>query len=221
MEKISAVAVFDFDETIVLENSLGLLFSYVVGSRAYVFKALPAIVAYIKKPGSFYDLRKLIKRRLYHACLLNQPANNLIHAGSFAAKKLTLNPRVVELLKRHAESKDFLLIATASPWQYVQSILESLDIPFNKVIGTELASSSDDGHKEGDIEEGDRVLTGSLVGEECSRDHKWQRIEACFKELNIGDCPVVAYGNRPDDVQMLEQVNTGYVVSGRNITLFK
>lgn len=216
MYKKWVIAVFDFDETIVIENSLGQLFRYVTGSQWYVVKALPAIIRYVIKPGNFYYLRKLVKFHLYHSCLSGRSVDSLNQAGVFALKHLTFNPVVVDHLKQHVAEGDIVIIATASPWLYVQSILKTQGVPFDSIIGTELEI-----HDEPSRNNQSSRLSGYLLGEECSRNNKWLKIEAHILELGLPNYELVAYGNRPDDVDLLQQADTGYVVSGRKITLFK
>lgn len=214
-EKVN-VAVFDFDETIVLENSLGHLFRHATGNPFYVFKAWPAIYRFVMKPGSYYHLRKCIKRRMYHACLSNVDVEKLTTAGVFAAKRMTVNPEVVSRVIIHIQKGDYVLIATASPYQYVQSILEDLKIPFNKVIGTKLCEQPKLGSASNL-----KTLTGSMSGEECSRKEKWTRIESCLSAEGINASKITAYGNDPDDIYMLQQADTGYVVADRVITAYQ
>ncbi|ARU54692.1 MAG: haloacid dehalogenase-like hydrolase [Pseudomonadales bacterium] len=218
MDRTTAIAVFDFDETIVFENSLGLLFQHATGSRTYFLHAIPAILSFLftsqaYQSGAYYQLRKAIKQRLYRHCLQGRSMATLESAGKFAATKLTLNPGVVEHLKQHRQQGDYILIATASPWQYVEAILSAQNIPFDKVIGTELsiASSASD----------NAALRGQINGEECSRDHKWQRIQETLIGAGFKPESLTAFGNDPDDIPMLRQATLGYIVSGTDITAYQ
>ena len=106
-----------------------------------------------------------------------------------------VNNNVMDALKTANERGETVVIATASPRIYVTGILDELKVNRFKVIGTEI-----------DLE------TGCIFGEECSREVKWHTVTKELYNLEIGT--ITGYGNAPDDLFMLKQVDQGFLVKG-------
>ena len=190
----TTVVVFDFDETLVLENSLGYLFQAVAGKN-YWAAAIPAITQSIFCLKFGYKLRLRVKQALYKKYLKGVSENSIYQAGTIAATRLTVNNNVMDALKTANERGETVVIATASPRIYVTGILDELKVNRFKVIGTEI-----------DLE------TGCILGEECSREVKWHTVTKELYNLEIGT--ITGYGNAPDDLFMLKQVDQGFLVKG-------
>ena len=123
-------------------------------------------------------------------------------AGTSAAGRLTINIKVMDQLKLANELGETIIIATASPRVYVSAILDELGVPRSKVIGTEVD-----------------LGTGHISGGECSREAKWDAVREELKTLQVST--IKAYGNAPDDLFMLKQVDQGFLVKGSLIRLSK
>ncbi|MFT6386918.1 MAG: HAD superfamily phosphoserine phosphatase-like hydrolase [Cellvibrionaceae bacterium] len=195
------VAVFDFDETLVLENSLGYLFQSVAG-KCYWTSAIPAITKSIFACDYGYKLRLNVKKKLYETYLKGVSEDSVYQAGIAASSKLTVNANAMNELELASERGEIVIIATASPRIYVTAILDELNVNRFKVIGTEVDFES-----------------GHILGKECSREEKWNAVTKELQSLNVDK--ITAYGNAPDDLFMLEQVDQGFIVKGQSVTPYK
>jgi HAD superfamily phosphoserine phosphatase-like hydrolase len=195
------VVVFDFDETLVLENSLSYLFQG-VASKNYWVAAIPAILQSIFLFEFGYKLRLRVKKRLYVTHLKGVFEASVYQAGTAAADKLTVNSHVMDELEIADERGDVILIATASPRIYVTAILDELKVNRFKIIGTEIDFES-----------------GHILGKECSCEEKWNAVTKELGCFNIDK--ITAYGNAPDDLFMLKQVDQGFVVKGELVKHYK
>ena len=199
--KPNIVTVFDFDETLVLENSLGYLFEE-LANKAYWTAAIPTVIKAFLCLNFGYKLRLSVKKSLYKRHLKGCSGSVIYQAGTLAAGRLTINIKVMDQLKLANELGETIIIATASPRVYVSAILDKLGVPRSKVIGTEI-----------DLE------TGQISGGECSREAKWDAVSKELKTLEVST--IKAYGNAPDDLFMLKQVDQGFVVKGSLISFYK
>jgi phosphatidylglycerophosphatase C len=197
----TTVAVFDFDETLVLENSLGYLFQE-VASKTYWTAAIPAITKSVLRWKFGYKLRLSVKQALYKKHLKGVSENSVYQAGTATAVRLTVNSNAMDELKSANERGETVVIATASPRIYVTAILDELNVHRFKVIGTEV-----------DFE------AGHILGEECSREAKWRAITKELQGLEVGN--ITGYGNAPDDLFMLNQVDQGFLVKGPSVSQYK
>ena len=194
------IIIFDFDETLVLENSLRFMFQG-VASKSYWLAALPAVVRSFISGQFGFRLRRNIKQALYEKHLAGLSPESVHKAGVDAASKLTINTVVMNELTAAQARGDMVMVATASPRLFVSGILDQLNICIEKVIGTEI-----------DFE------TGAIIGDECSREAKWT---AAFREIDSMACKrSLAYGNAPDDIFMLEQVDEGFLVKGQQVSKY-
>ncbi len=191
------IAIFDFDETLVLENSLGLMFRN-IASRNYWLAAVPIIFRSIISGQFGYRLRLNVKRALYKRYLSGLSQDEVYQAGLESAALLTVNTAAMEKLETANRRGDVVVIATASPRIYVSAILDKLNVRRLMVVGTEVDFDS-----------------GRIIGAECSREAKWDAVSREISSMNVDK--LLAYGNAPDDVFMLKQVDEGFLVKGPKI----
>ncbi|WP_428036459.1 HAD family hydrolase [Amphritea sp.] len=194
------VVIFDFDETLVLENSLGFMFQG-VASKSYWLAALPAVVRSFLSGQFGFRLRRNIKQALYEKHLAGVSSETIRKAGVEAASRLTVNTVTLSRLTAAQARGDTVIVATASPRLFVSAVLDQLNICTEKVIGTEID-----------------FATGAIIGDECSRQAKWT---AVFREIGgMKFKRSLAYGNAPDDIFMLEQVDEGFLVKGQKVSRY-
>ena len=191
------VVIFDFDETMVLENSLSFLFKQLSRPSYWVY-AVPAVAQSLIKFNFGYKLRRAVKKSLYLKFLTGVTENKVRMAGCEVAMMLTKNEPIMNRLLESVKNGDAVIVATASPQIYVDAILSSMGIRVDMVIGTKI-----------DLDK------GIIIGEECSRDAKWVAVREALKNFNC--ISTTGFGNSPDDEYMLEQVDRGFIVSGKNI----
>ena len=197
MLKPTTISIFDFDETLVLENSLGYMFQE-VATKSYWTAAIPAIAKSILLLRFGYKLRLSVKQALYKKHLKGVSEGRIYQAGIAAAARLTVNSNAMGKLNLANERGETVIIATASPRVYVTAILDELKVHRFTVIGTEV-----------DFE------AGRILGEECSREAKWHAVTKVLIDLEVGN--IKGYGNAPDDLFMLQQVDQGFLVKGPSV----
>lgn len=195
------VVIFDFDETIVLENSLAFLFKQLSGP-GYWLKAMPVVIKSLLTFTFGYKLHRAVKQCLYLKIMTDVTVKDIQVAGNIASMVLTSNKPVIERLIEAKKRGDFVIIATASPQIYIASIVDAMGLKVDLVIGTHID-----------------LTHGIIIGEECSRVAKWIAVKKRLKNLSL--ITTTAYGNRPDDVHMLEQVDRGFIVSAGSIVQHK
>jgi HAD superfamily phosphoserine phosphatase-like hydrolase len=192
------VVIFDFDETMVLENSLGYLFKS-IGGRFYWLTAIPAVLASIASLKFGYKLRRAVKDKLYAKHLTEMSIESVTKIGRNVAGQLSQNMSVIHKLYEAKQAGHYIVVATASPQLYVAAIVREMGLPVDVIIGTSI-------HFE----------LGCINGDECSRESKWKAVS---RLLSCDDNVITtAYGNNPDDNYMLSCVDHGFVVKGSAIT---
>ncbi len=190
------VALFDFDETLIKENSLGALFKAASGINHLWFHALPVL---LKACFSRKTIRQAIKEHLYEKCLSGVEKNALYQHGFACAESFTPNKDVVNKLFEYHRRQLKIWIITASPELFVHGILDRLSWPYDHIIGTQL--SSDDG-----------LLTG-VFEVECAYHEKIKQIEKVLDVCSDKLFFEYAYGNLPADRAMLNFAVKSFVVS--------
>lgn len=192
---MQAIGFFDFDCTLVHENSLRLFFRELAG-RASSSRRCLSLAAVKAMAGE--GMRAGIKRHLYRELLRGRTAEEVLEAAQRTAARLTPNRAVVEAFEALVASGGDAVIATASPRIVVTRCLEVLGIVPHLVLGTEL----------GEI--GGR-LTGELLGGECLGPVKAVKVRGYLAERGpFGS--TTGFGNLPDDLAMLELVQQRFVV---------
>lgn len=193
------IAVFDFDETLVKENSLSFLFKFFLGRRPLFTYLLPI---FIKQKISRKTIKNSIKQHFYMLSL-NKKSNELVfQAGLDTAEKLTPIKSVVDrMMSLHAQGVEIWII-TASPQYFIEGIVNKLQWPVERVIGTLL-------------KEDDNVLNG-FIGTECQIEEKVVRFNSLIAGEKLTCTVVEGYGNLPVDIPMLDLAEKKfYVKNGR------
>lgn len=197
------IAIFDFDETLVEENSLSLLFKYFLGNKPLFIYLLPIIIDFRTYIGS---IKMVIKYRLYNRALSKKNQVEVFQAGRHAADKLTpIQPVVNRMMSLHEQGVEVWII-TASPQKFIEGVVAKLDWPIKRVIGTLL-------------KEENNVLTG-LIEKECQMDEKVHRFNKLMQDKKV-QCKVVeAYGNLPVDIPMLGLAENKFCVIDGKLSPF-
>jgi phosphoserine phosphatase len=105
-------------------------------------------------------------------------------------------------LQQYLAQDTSVIIATASPDNFVSGIVETLNLPDIFIIGTRICRH-----------------TGNIIGEECSRENKWIRVSNHAEKT--GAKKIIAYGNEPDDLVLLKKADEGYIVNQQSIKPIK
>lgn len=189
------LALFDFDETLIEENSLGLLFKQVTGKKFLFPDVLPLILDF---KTYLNGIKNSIKKTLYKKNLKGVTESQLYQAGFNSAVGLTPKINVLKQLNILASKRIHIWIITATPTEFVKGYVQAMEWPVDDVIGTDL-------HKK------DGIYTGTFTSE-CMGNEKVKRIEAAFKSFSHNPRIVEAYGNYPVDLPMLDLSETKYLV---------
>lgn len=197
------IAIFDFDETLVEENSLSLLFRHFLGNKPLFIYLFPIILNFRIYIGS---IKSVIKCRLYKIALTKRSKMEVFQSGRSAADKLTpIQPVVDRMMSLHAQGIEVWII-TASPQEFIEGVVAQLEWPIKRVIGTLL-------------KEENNVLTG-LISEECQTDEKVIRFNKLMKDEKIQCRVKEAYGNLPVDIPMLGLAEKKFCVTDGKLSPF-
>jgi phosphatidylglycerophosphatase C len=192
---MNKLAIFDFDETLVKENSLSLLFKYFLGNKPLFLYLWPILTNYRIYIGS---IRQIIKNRLYKISLNKKSKEQVFQAGGDAAKKLTLiQPVIDRMMLLHSQGVEVWII-TASPQLFIEGIVAELKWPVKRVIGTLLVEENN--------------LLNGLIGNECQMEEKVIRFNELTEKEKIQYSVEEAYGNLPVDIPMLELAEKKFYV---------
>jgi HAD superfamily phosphoserine phosphatase-like hydrolase len=198
------LALFDFDETLIHQNSLGYLFKRVTGKRFIFHRALSLA---FKIDTYRHGIKKSIKRQLYKKCLAGVSEKEMYEAGRLSAGELNQLDYVVSRLYALHKQKYIIWIVTATPSLYVKGIIEQWGWPVDRIIGTELYQKNN-------------IYTGDF-GVECMQEEKVKRIYSVIDNEKLELTIELAFGNLPVDIPMMALANKSYSVDGKKIMIFK
>ena len=144
----------------------------------------------------------LLKQQLLTTVIGGLPVASVDEWARQFAKRIIASrcrPQMLDLIKRHQQNADRLVVLTASPSIYVRSIAEGLDI--SEIIATEIEVR--DGH-----------YTGRLLSMNCAGIEKLRRIQE-YLRLERNEACIVAYGDRKSDIPVLEWADEGWLIRDR------
>ncbi len=189
------VAFFDFDQTLVQQDTLPLFLRTVSGEDGFKSALKAGIVAAMMNPFAWRNAgRAAIFRSVLHLVPLAEAqdiARSLAH-------QLRWKEPLREALQRHADAGDTVVVATGSLSLYMPIFLQHGACPIDHLLATEME------HHNG-------VLSGALATPSCTRAGKVRRIKEFMKEHGPFD-RIIAYGNLPDDRGMLRMAHQGFVI---------
>lgn len=194
-EKKNTIAFFDFDGTLVENDSLWPFLLTAAGRSTCYAACAKALWARIFCPAD-KDKRSIFKDVLLQHTLAGKSLDEL----SIAAQKIESWPKWIEAscnaIKDHHAQGHFIVIASGSLDIYLKNLLKH--IPYNAVICTEM-----------EIKNG--VLTGKMSSGNCVRESKAKRV-ATYLEQHGPYEDSIAYGNAPHDLPMMELTNKRVIV---------
>ncbi|WP_392340970.1 HAD-IB family hydrolase [Moritella marina] len=189
------IALFDFDETLVEENSLGFLFKHFLGKTPLPLQLLPLLL----KPSTYKQpVKTSIKTHFYKQSLNGKTSAEVFAAGESLFQKVTPIDEVVNMMTALHDSGMQVWIVTASPEQYIAGIVKQLGWPVERVIGTTILEKN--GCFTGDIDS------------ECQEQEKVRRLDAIFNDSSITFQVEQAFGNLPVDIPMLKMAKKRFYV---------
>ena len=198
---IKKIALFDFDETLIKENSLSYLFKYLLGRKPLFLYLFTLFWDFRIYRG---QLKSLIKNRLYKKSLQGRDVEEVYQAGLVSAVKLSqINEVVQQMYDLHEKGVEVWII-TASPQPFIEGIVAQLKWPVVRVIGTLLVA-----------EQG--KLTGE-IGAECQLQEKVRRFNITIEKDALDYCVEASYGNLPVDIPMLNLAQHKFFVENGKLS---
>lgn len=183
-----AVALFDFDGTLVTGDSLPTFIACCVGWPRTVATALFAVLVTLRAA----DRRTAFKALWLRLTLRGFPLARLPAAQEKLAQKLRWLKQQQDRLLWHKQRGDVIVIASGGLDLYLAAFLR--DVAPDYILCTEMEQGA--GEMAG-------ALTGAMQGGNCVRDEKKRRVAALLQTLEPHGA-VWAYGNLPHDLPMME-----------------
>lgn len=178
-----AVAIFDFDGTLVQDDSLPVFVSCCVGWPRTVLAALVAFACSF----SATDRRTAFKALWLKLTLRGFAVERLPVVLERLEQKLGWIEQSLARLKWHKERGDIIVIASGGLDVYLPYILRAY-APDHFLCTA--------------LERVEGRLTGTMVGGNCVREEKARRVQELLKNLGVHG-EVWSYGNLPHDLPML------------------
>ncbi|MBB6253502.1 HAD-IB family phosphatase [Nitrospirillum iridis] len=212
---LPGLAVFDFDGTLVLGDSLLPFLARVVGRETLrrhlagsmagaASRRLPrprglanALVKAGDAADADDDFKTAFKRRLLRRCLAGVPLDQAREAAAAMAAWVRWHKPLRDTLLRHADQGHRVLVATGALTLYMPTLLA--DLPVHDLLGTEMA-----------VDEDGR-LTGEMVAGNCVRAEKARRLALWMQETGPYGRRW-GYGNQPSDLPFLALMDEATVV---------
>ncbi|MEO5366937.1 MAG: HAD-IB family phosphatase [Magnetococcus sp. WYHC-3] len=187
------VAVFDFDSTLIQQESMAMFLRAIAGQTYFTGCGVAGFKALGVAPGN--------RRDRFRAELLNWAlaGKSLLQAEQAAERiftKLDWIAPILDALRQHQAQGHLILVATGSLSIYMPTLLALKDLRVNGLLTTEM------------VVEGD-VITGQMATRSCTGPEKARRVKEWLGEENT---PIWGYGNLPYDEAMLKLTDYPTVV---------
>jgi phosphatidylglycerophosphatase C len=202
-EPARTVAIFDFDGTLIKGDSLLAFFVAAAGrartTLAFLVAGVQLVNHYVRNRNDpvLSDLKTFVKAQTLQRILSGRRLDELRPAIGKLQRWRKVNEAMREVLQYHAKQGHHIVIATGAPDIYLSSLLT--DLPHDKILCTEM-----------EIDKNGR-LTGHMLGGNCTRIEKAKRVAAYLMEQDRFE-DSWGYGNRPDDLPMLQLVKHPVIV---------
>jgi phosphatidylglycerophosphatase C len=185
---VKTVAVFDFDGTLTVRDTLGPFLREIAGTGAFT-RALAVDAPRLALAGMGAASRDDAKERLLRRLVGGRRHADLAAHGSEYGERVAtsgLRPDIVARLRGHAEEGHEIAIVSASLDLYIDRAAELLGV--ETVLCSRLEV------------DGDGRVTGALAGGNCRGPAKIRRIREHF---GAGGYELWAYGDSAGDAEML------------------
>ena len=189
-------AIFDFDGTLIRQESLALFLAAIAGKRRYLSSVAMASL-YASRAGSTLRMQ-VFREHLFRRTLAGKTQEEAADAAACVFERLDWIDETRRALLRHKEEGRRILVATGSLSVYVPALLEKGGIPFDSMLSTEIIVK-------------DGIITGEMATLSCTWDEKARRVKEWLSENDIKG-PLWGYGNMPPDGAMLKLVDHPTVV---------
>ncbi|MBN2299008.1 MAG: HAD-IB family hydrolase [Deltaproteobacteria bacterium] len=205
MKRKSVGAFFDFDKTLLMEESPKLGIRYMwdrkMISFAYVIKIIFA---------NFFYERNIISDETMAHLLLTFYRNRSLETFQAGADdyyhniiKPHLAPNILKRVHKHREDDHVLILISAGIRYLLEPVVK--DLGFDFLLCTDLETGADG------------LLTGRAKGPVCSGINKKQYAFRLANDLDLDLLRSFAYGNHHSDIPMLEMVGNPHAVEPNDI----
>jgi phosphatidylglycerophosphatase C len=195
------LAVFDFDETLIEDDSLllfirydrGVLYSYF----SLVISSLTGCFKYFLGLGRGVDLKGSIKGDWLSMVFKGRIQDSFQGTIDKLKKRIIWKSDILQKLKDHHEKGYKIVIATGALDLFIYDVLAGV-VPYDAVLATKMKIV-------------DGVLTGEIQNCNCVRQAKAKEV-ACYISDNGPFQDIVVYGNYPSDKHMMALGNSSVIV---------
>lgn len=184
-------AIFDFDGTLIRQESLALFLAAIAGRRRYL-SAVTMASFHASWTGSTPRMQ-VFREHLLRRTLAGKTIEEAAAAASRIFARLDWIDETRQALLRHREQGRLIVVATGSLSIYVPALLEKGGVPYDFMLSTEMA-----------VKNG--VITGEMATLSCTWDEKARRVKEWLAENHVKG-PLWGYGNMPPDEAMLKLVD--------------
>lgn len=178
-------AVFDFDRTMVCQESMAMFLQLIAGPGDYYVACTAAgALAVLASPGQRLNV---FRSELLHRTLVGRTMAQAKRAADLLFERLVWHGEVMSEFDRHCDAGRRVLVATGSLSVYMPFILEKKGLISCELFATEMEVDGD-------------IITGKMATPSCTWDEKARRVKAW---LSGSEGEVWGYGNMPYDAAML------------------
>lgn len=195
------LAIFDFDETLIEDDSLLLFIRYDQGFfYSYLSLAISAITGcfkYFFGLGRGVDLKGSIKADWLFMIFRGRTKVSFQKNSDSLKKAIIWKSDILEKLKDHNKDGYKIVIATGALDIFIYDLLAEI-VPYDAVLATKMKIS-------------DGRLTGEIQNCNCVRQAKAKEVERYIAE-NGPFQDIIVYGNHPSDKYMMALGHRSVVV---------
>jgi phosphatidylglycerophosphatase C len=182
-------AVFDFDRTLVRQETMAMFLRLVVGRTAYASACcVSGAKASVAAPATRMDV---FRAELLRRTLAGRTVGQAMQAAERLYPRLGWITSIVEKLSQHRDAGRKVLVATGSLSIYMPTLLSEKRVDPDGLLATEMVVDGD-------------TLTGEMATPSCTWSEKARRVKNWLAEV---EGPVWGYGNLPHDGAMLALTN--------------
>lgn len=190
----TGAAVFDFDRTLIRQESMAMFLRAMVGGRVYVSACCAASTkAVMATPRRRLEV---FRAEMLRRTLIGKTVTQAQEAAEGVFTRLDWVSRILEALTKHRDAGRRILIATGSLSIYMPAFLEMGNIRVDSLLATEIGIDGD-------------ILTGEMATASCTRMEKARRVKTWLSSINGS---VWGYGNLPHDEATLALTDYPIVV---------
>ena len=183
----AGVAIFDFDGTLIHQESMAMFLCAIAGKKAFTSACcIAGIKAAMTISGHRLDI---FRAEVLRRALVGKTLTQAWRATERVFTRINWIKRTTEALIRHKDEGCHILVATGSLSIYVSGLLMMKGIPVDGLLATEIGLNGD-------------VLTGEMITASCTGVEKARRVREWLFSGRV-DGPIWGYGNLPHDSAML------------------